>query len=150
MSAWLEERPTPSTRYGSRSGAACAAKSSSNSSSRPAGPARPSSMAGTGPGPGLNLAATTSGAPARRHHRDASASGRGTWIAMEEAQRSALRRGRVRLVEGLRPEVLWGPLQARGVFTSAMVEDMQVGCGARPGVPDPIGPAIGRCAPSAP
>ncbi|POI34901.1 hypothetical protein CIB84_001346 [Bambusicola thoracicus] len=44
---------------------------------------------------------------------------------MEEAQRCALRRGRVRLVEGLRPEVLWGPLQARGVFTSAMVEDMQ-------------------------
>ncbi|XP_042739354.1 caspase-9 [Lagopus leucura] len=44
---------------------------------------------------------------------------------MEEAQRRALRRGRVRLVEGLRPEVLWGPLQARGVFTSAMVEDMQ-------------------------
>uniref|UniRef100_A0A8C9EIV8 Caspase 9 n=1 Tax=Pavo cristatus TaxID=9049 RepID=A0A8C9EIV8_PAVCR len=44
---------------------------------------------------------------------------------MEEAQRRALRRGRVRLVEGLRPEALWGPLQARGVFTSAMVEDMQ-------------------------
>ncbi|XP_021272957.1 caspase-9 [Numida meleagris] len=44
---------------------------------------------------------------------------------MEEARRRALRRGRVRLVEGLRPDVLWGPLQARGVFTSAMVEDMQ-------------------------
>ncbi|XP_048823573.1 caspase-9 [Lagopus muta] len=44
---------------------------------------------------------------------------------MEEAQRHALRRGRVRLVEGLRPEALWGPLQARGVFTSAMVEDIQ-------------------------
>ncbi|XP_031469299.1 caspase-9 [Phasianus colchicus] len=44
---------------------------------------------------------------------------------MEEERRRALRRGRVRLVEGLRPEALWGPLQARGVFTSAMVEDMQ-------------------------
>uniref|UniRef100_A0A8C2SLB6 Caspase 9 n=1 Tax=Coturnix japonica TaxID=93934 RepID=A0A8C2SLB6_COTJA len=44
---------------------------------------------------------------------------------MEEARRSALRRGRLRLVEGLRPDVLWGPLRERGVFTSAMVEDMQ-------------------------
>ncbi|NXJ06050.1 CASP9 protein, partial [Odontophorus gujanensis] len=44
---------------------------------------------------------------------------------MEEERRRALRRGRVRLVEGLRPDALWGPLQARGVFTSAMVEDMQ-------------------------
>ncbi|NXC49634.1 CASP9 protein, partial [Penelope pileata] len=44
---------------------------------------------------------------------------------MEEERRRALRRGRVRLVEELRPEVLWGPLQERGVFTRAMVEDMQ-------------------------
>ncbi|XP_042687751.1 caspase-9 [Centrocercus urophasianus] len=80
-------------------------------------------MAGTGTG--LSPAAAASGAPARRHHSDASASGHVTWIAMEEVQRRALRRGRVRLVEGLRPEALWGPLEARGVFTSAMVEDMQ-------------------------
>ncbi|OXB64386.1 hypothetical protein ASZ78_009969 [Callipepla squamata] len=44
---------------------------------------------------------------------------------MEEERRRALRRGRVRLVDGLRPDALWGPLQARGVFTGAMVEEMQ-------------------------
>ncbi|XP_033924546.1 caspase-9 [Melopsittacus undulatus] len=44
---------------------------------------------------------------------------------MEEAQRRALRRGRARLVAALRVGPLWGPLQERGLFTRAMLEDVQ-------------------------
>uniref|UniRef100_A0A8B9DL52 Caspase 9 n=1 Tax=Anser cygnoides TaxID=8845 RepID=A0A8B9DL52_ANSCY len=46
---------------------------------------------------------------------------------MEERRRRALRRSRVLLVEGLRLEPLWAPLRDRGVFTAAMVEELQVG-----------------------
>lgn len=52
---------------------------------------------------------------------------------MEERRRRALRRSRVLLVEGLRLEPLWAPLRDRGVFTAAMVEELQVG-GWRRGV----------------
>ncbi|XP_062449697.1 caspase-9 [Rhea pennata] len=44
---------------------------------------------------------------------------------MEEARRRALRRCRVRLVAALRVAPLWAPLEARGVFTRAMVEELQ-------------------------
>ncbi|XP_068270929.1 caspase-9 [Nyctibius grandis] len=44
---------------------------------------------------------------------------------MEEAQRRALRRGRARLVAALRVAPLWDPLRERGLFTPAMVEELQ-------------------------
>ncbi|XP_067167144.1 caspase-9 [Apteryx mantelli] len=44
---------------------------------------------------------------------------------MEEARRRALRRCRVRLVAALRVAPLWDPLEARGVFTRAMIEELQ-------------------------
>ncbi|XP_064353157.1 caspase-9 isoform X2 [Dromaius novaehollandiae] len=44
---------------------------------------------------------------------------------MEEERRRALRRCRVRLVAALRVAPLWGPLEARGVFTRAMLEELQ-------------------------
>ncbi|XP_042650965.1 caspase-9 isoform X2 [Tyto alba] len=46
---------------------------------------------------------------------------------MEEAQRRALRRARARLVAALRVEPLWDALEDRGVFTRAMVEELQGG-----------------------
>uniref|UniRef100_A0A8C6YVV2 Caspase 9 n=1 Tax=Nothoprocta perdicaria TaxID=30464 RepID=A0A8C6YVV2_NOTPE len=51
---------------------------------------------------------------------------------MEESRRRALRRCRVRLVAALRVAPLWAPLEARGVFTRAMIEELQVrGAGSR-------------------
>ncbi|XP_075293612.1 caspase-9 isoform X2 [Opisthocomus hoazin] len=44
---------------------------------------------------------------------------------MEEEQRRALRRGRVRLVAELRVAPLWAPLEDRGLFTRPMVEELQ-------------------------
>ncbi|NWI13531.1 CASP9 protein, partial [Crypturellus soui] len=44
---------------------------------------------------------------------------------MEESRRRALRRCRVRFVAALRVAPLWGPLEARGVFTRAMIEELQ-------------------------
>ncbi|NXF09891.1 CASP9 protein, partial [Smithornis capensis] len=44
---------------------------------------------------------------------------------MEEQQRRALRRGRARLVAGLRVEPLWDPLERRGIFTRTMLEELQ-------------------------
>ncbi|NWY00402.1 CASP9 protein, partial [Nothoprocta ornata] len=49
---------------------------------------------------------------------------------MEESRRRALRRCRVRLVAALRVAPLWAPLEARGVFTRAMIEELQ-GAGSR-------------------
>lgn len=49
---------------------------------------------------------------------------------MEEQQRRALRRGRARLVAALRVELLWEPLEQRGLFTRPMLEELQVGQGA--------------------
>ncbi|XP_070615051.1 caspase-9 [Erythrolamprus reginae] len=44
---------------------------------------------------------------------------------MEEADRRRLLRCRVKLVEGLRLEPLWAPLQRRGLFTADMIEEIQ-------------------------
>ncbi|KFO77303.1 Caspase-9 [Cuculus canorus] len=44
---------------------------------------------------------------------------------MEEAQRRALRRGRARLVSSLRLAPLWDAMEERGLFTRAMLEELQ-------------------------
>ncbi|NXX94425.1 CASP9 protein, partial [Centropus bengalensis] len=44
---------------------------------------------------------------------------------MEEAQRRALRRGRARLVSGLRVAPLWDAMEERGLFTRPMLEELQ-------------------------
>ncbi|KAK2509248.1 hypothetical protein MC885_013072 [Smutsia gigantea] len=51
---------------------------------------------------------------------------------MDEADRQLLRRGRVRLVSELQVAALWDALLSRGLFTPAMIEDIQhAGCGSR-------------------
>ncbi|XP_057355746.1 caspase-9 isoform X2 [Manis pentadactyla] len=51
---------------------------------------------------------------------------------MDEADRQLLRRCRVRLVSELQVAALWDALLSRGLFTLAMIEDIQhAGCGSR-------------------
>lgn len=45
---------------------------------------------------------------------------------MDEADRQLLRRCRVRLVSELQVAALWDALLSRGLFTLAMIEDIQV------------------------